>query len=559
MLNKLSVKNFAIIEDIDISFKDGLTVLTGETGAGKSLIIDCISLLLGERANLEMIRRGEDKATIVGDFTFNNIYLAGLLTKLGVDYINNSITITRVISNTRSYIKVNDTNIALNDLKKISKYLADIHLQFDMTKLLNRENYLDIVDGFKGDVIEEYKSKYEESLVLLKKQYEEYNNLLGRINEIKRNKEFYEFDLKELKGLNLTINEEANIKDQIAYLKNYDKIYSLLGETRELIDKDSLDDVYSIKDRIKDLSEYQNEYQEMTSRLDNAYYELEDIYETLKKKFAHLDYNPNQLDELETRLNEIEQVKKKHNKTVEELIAYQDELERLISATDDNEILLKEEKEKLLSLYQQTYSYGEDLSKVRRQIAKTVIKELERHLEDLSLKSVFEIRVESFKLQDDIDLSIFLPSGIDEVDFYIETNIGEGLKPLNKVISGGEASRIMLAFKALFIKANKVETVIFDEIDTGISGEVASKVANKIYEISLGSQVITITHLPQVACLSKNHIKISKNVSKNRTFTQIKELNLDEKIYEIALMISEGKVTTSQLEYAKEMVMNKKQ
>ena len=161
MLNKLSVKNFAIIEDIDISFKDGLTVLTGETGAGKSLIIDCISLLLGERANLEMIRHGEDKAIIVGQFSFRNIHLAGLLNKLNVEYVDDSITITRVIGVTRSYIKVNDTLISLTDLKKMSKYLADIHQQFDMTKLLNRENYLDIVDGFKADVIEDYKSKYE--------------------------------------------------------------------------------------------------------------------------------------------------------------------------------------------------------------------------------------------------------------------------------------------------------------------------------------------------------------------------------------------------------------
>ena len=292
--------------------------------------------------------------------------------------------------------------------------------------------------------------------------------------------------------------------------------------------------------------------------MDSSYYELEDIYDTLKKKFSHLDYNPNLLDELETRLNEISLVKKKHGKTVEELIEYQKELEVLISSTGDDEILLKEEYDKLFDLFKLTYQFGEDLSKIRRQIAKSVTKEIEQHLSDLALESKFEIRIETSPMPQEVDLSIFLLTGIDEVDFFIETNIGEGLKPLSKVISGGEASRIMLAFKALFIKANRVETVIFDEIDTGISGEIASKVANKIYEISLFSQVITITHLPQVACLSKNHVKISKYSSKGRTYTQIKELSLDEKIYEIALMISEGKVTPSQLEYAKEMVLNKK-
>lgn len=558
MLNKLTVKNFAIIEDIDISFKDGLTVLTGETGAGKSLVIDCISLLLGERAQLEMVRNGEDKAIIIGNFSFNSVHLSSLLNKLNIDYEDNNITITRVISSTRSYVKVNETQINLNDLKKISKYLADIHLQFDMTKLLNRENYLEIVDGFKSDLIEEYKSKYDSSLEELKQQNDKYNTLLDRANEIKKNREFYEFDLKELQGLNLHVGEEEEIRSQIVYLRNYDKIYSLLARIKELVDGTSLEDIYEIKDSVKELAGYQDEYSEFLTRIDSSYYELEDIYDSLKKKFSHLDYNPNLLDELETRLNEISLVKKKHGKSVEELIEYQNELEKLISNTGDDEILLKEEYDKLYELYKLTYQYGEDLSKVRRSIAKSVTKELERHLEDLALKSKFEIRIDSFTLLKEVDLSVFLTTGIDEVDFFIETNIGEGMKPLSKVISGGEASRIMLAFKTLFIKANKVETVIFDEIDTGISGEVASKVANKIYEISLFSQVITITHLPQVACLSKNHVKISKYSAKGRTFTQIKELNLDEKIYEIALMISEGKVTPSQLEYAKEMVLNKK-
>lgn len=556
MLKHLSVKNFAIIEDIDISFNDGLTVLTGETGAGKSLIIDCISLLLGERANLEMIRHGEDKAIIQGTFTFNNIYLSSLLEKLNVNYKDNTIIITRIISS-RSSVKINDTLISLIDLKKISKYLADMHLQFDMTKLLNSDNYLDIVDGFNSEVIEEYKEKYLLSLNTLKEKYSKYLELLKRSEEIKKNKEFYEFDLKELKALHLENGEEENIKEQIAYLRNYDNIYSLLGEIKSLINKNSLDDIYEIKDDIKQLGKYQNEYNELLSRIDVAYYELEDIYNSLEKKFSHLDYDPNQLEDLENRLNEINLIKKKHNKSIEELIAYQNELEILINNEKDDSIVLINEKNKIKELYLSTYKKGEDLSKVRKQIAKSIIKEIERHLNDLALKSKFDITVNSFKLQDDIDLSIFHESGIDTIDFYIETNIGEGLKPLNKVISGGEASRIMLAFKSLFIKSNKIETVIFDEIDTGISGEIASKVANKIYEISLNSQVITITHLPQVACLSKNHIKISKSVVNNRTFTKIQELNLDEKIYEIALLISEGKVTNSQLEYAKEMVLSK--
>ena len=557
MIKKLIVKNFAILEDIEINFYNGLTILTGETGAGKSLIIDSISLLLGERASIEMIRNGEDKATITGIFTTSNIYLKAYLEKLGVTS-SEELEIVRVISPNRSYIKVNNVLITLNDLKVISHYLADIHLQFDMTKLLNKENYIEIVDGFKQEVINEYKDKYLESLDLLKQENNKYLDLVKRINEIKANQEQYEYDLNELKALCLQPNEEEDIKEKISFLKNYDKIYSLIKESEEITDKDSLSDIYSLKDNINKLASYQNEYKELYERLNNAYYELEDIYSSISKKSRYFDYDPKELEGLEERLSSINSLKKKLNKSFDELIDYQIELENILSHEEDYDILLKEEKDKLLDIYKNTYNLGSDLSEVRKSIGKGIEKDCEKHLLDLGLKSVFEVRVNKSPLPNEVDLSIFKENGIDDVDFYIETNIGEGLKPLAKIVSGGEVSRIMLAFKALMIKSSKVETVIFDEIDTGISGEIASRVAHKIFEISLNTQVISITHLPQVAALSKNHVKISKEIKNNRTYTYIKYLNLDEKIYEIASLISGGKVSEKQLEYAKEMVLSNK-
>lgn len=557
MLKKLIVKNFAILEDIEINFYNGLTILTGETGAGKSLIIDSISLLLGERASIEMIRNGEDKATITGVFTTSNIYLKAYLEKLGISS-NDELEIVRVISPSRSYIKVNNVLITLNDLKVISHYLADIHLQFDMTKLLNKENYNEIVDGFKQEVINEYKDKYLESFDLLKQENNKYLDLVKRINEIKANQEQYEYDLNELKALCLQPNEEEDIKEKISFLKNYDKIYSLIKESEEITDKDSLSDIYSLKDNINKLASYQNEYKELYERLNNAYYELEDIYSSISKKSRYFDYDPKELEGLEERLSSINSLKKRLNKSFDELIDYQIELENILSHEEDYDILLREEKYKLLDVYKNTYTLGSDLSEVRKSIGKGIEKDCEKHLLDLGLKSVFEVRVNKSPLPNEVDLSIFKENGIDDVDFYIETNIGEGLKPLAKIVSGGEVSRIMLAFKALMIKSSKVETVIFDEIDTGISGEIASRVAHKIFEISLNTQVISITHLPQVAALSKNHVKISKEIKNNRTYTYIKYLNLEEKIYEIASLISGGKVSEKQLEYAKEMVLSNK-
>ncbi|MCR4879756.1 MAG: DNA repair protein RecN [Bacilli bacterium] len=557
MFLHLSVKNFAIIEDAEISFRDGLTVLTGETGAGKSLIIDSINLLLGDRANSELIRNGEEKAIIVGTFSFQNKRLEAYLDKLDIEHPNNTIEVSRTISSTKNVIKVNNKVVSLSELKGISKYLADIHQQFDMVKLLNKENYLDIVDGFKYELIEEYKAKYHEALANLKAEEKKYHELEEHIQDIKDKREQYEYELKELKALHLEEGELESINSEIALLKNYDKIYALLAESKELIDKDGLADIYEIKNNIEKVNEYQNEYQEVVDKLNNYYYELSDVYETISKKFSHLDYDPKRLIELEDRKQDLTLMEKKYHKNIEDLLKYQLNLEDLLKNDEDLDIALNEEKENLKAQYNNTYKLALDLSTLRKEISKNIEIELMNNLNDLGLKNRFEIVFNVSEIKEDLSTSIFLESGIDDIDFYIETNVGEGLKPLAKIASGGEISRIMLAIKALFIKSQKISTVIFDEIDTGISGEIARKVALKIRDISLSSQVIIITHLPQVASLSNNHIKISKEVVKGRTYTSIKELNLEEKIYEIALMISGGKVTPSQLEYAKEMVINK--
>lgn len=556
MLISLSVKNFAIIEDINISFHSGLTVLTGETGAGKSLIIDSISLLLGDRANSELIRNGEEKAIVSGQFDINNKRLIALLNSLDIDCLDNILTITRTVSTKQNIIKANNKVITLNDLKLISKYLADIHQQFDMVKLLNKDNYLEIVDGFKYDMINEFKEKYLSSLESLKNKEKEYLSLVDKVEEIKQRREEFEYQLKELDSFGLSETEEEDINSEIELLKNFDKIYALLNESKELINKDSLNDLYEIKENISKLSSYQSEYSQLYESLNDHYYELESIYDDIKRKANHLDYDPKRLDELEERRSALNALKKKYRKDVKKLIEYKDELKSLLSSKEDLDISLNEKHKELELLYNDTYSLASNLSKLRNEISRSIEKELMNNLKDLSLSSIFSIKVNSKEKDPDLSLAIFNENGIDDIDFFIETNIGEGLKPLHKIVSGGEMSRIMLAIKALFIKSQKISTVVFDEIDTGISGEIARKVALKIKEISLSTQVITITHLPQVASLSNNHIKISKEVIKGRTYTSIKELSLDEKIYEIALMISDGKVTNKQLEYAKEMVIN---
>lgn len=555
MLKRLVVTDFAIIENIDIEFKDGLTILSGETGAGKSLIIDSLSLLLGERAQLELIRTGFNKAEITGYFEIDNIYLKSLLSKMGVSMIGSELVVKRTISTSKSTIKVNDVNITLNDLKKITKYLADIHMQFDLQKILNPENYLEIIDGFKQGGIQEYLGRYQEALNSYKESLKRYQELLKKMREIKEKRDIYEYNLKELNSLGLRPNEEEEIKEEINHLKNYDLIHGLLEELNYLSEGNLIDNLYEIKKRVEKLSSYQNEYEEVYKNLDNYYYEIESILEDLKSSYRNDSYDPSRLEELETRLYTLDNIQKKYQKDIPSLIEYTKELEELLSLDENQDYLVAQLKDEMVSNYDKAYQCGKDLSLLRQEIAKLIEKDLDKNLNDLALKSQFKVVFKDVLKEDDYAGFIFKDNGIDEVDFLIETNTGEGLKPLSKVVSGGEASRIMLALKTLFVKSQKIATVVFDEIDTGVSGEIASRVASKILEISLSTQVIAITHLPQVAALSQNHLKISKEVRNGRTFTKVKELNLEEKIYEIAAMISGGKVTDKQLEYAKEMVL----
>lgn len=552
MLKRLCINNLAIISNIDSTFEDGFSVLTGETGAGKSLVIDSLSLLLGSRASTELIRKGEEKAIVKGYFEVNKPQLEALFLKLNIPYNQGEIEIERVIGRNKSYIKVNNTPTNLIDLSKIAPYLADIHSQFDFEKILNEDNYLGIIDGFSFDLISSYKEKYQVALNQYKVAKEAYSSLLDKQKQIDSNYDFYLYQYNELKQMDLKEDEEKQIQEEISLLENFDKIHSLQEETKQLLNGDFLDKFFELDNNLEKLSSYQEKYKEAYSLIDERYLELNDYLSSLKKKFDDIDYDPARLDELNQRQVDIITLKRKYKKDFNELLSYKDELSLLLENKDNLSNEINKKKEEMDKLFLLTLEKGKELSKIRQSLSNKIEKELERSLNDLLLKAKFKIMFAPTEKEDD---SIFLESGIDKIDFLIETNVGEGLKSLSKIISGGEASRIMLAFKSLFIKANKVPTVIFDEIDTGISGETAQAVARKIKEISLSTQVISITHMPQVASLSDHHILISKIIKDGRTYAKMKELNLEEKIKQVAYLISGDKITSSQLEYAKEMVL----
>ncbi len=329
-------------------------------------------------------------------------------------------------------------------------------------------------------------------------------------------------------------------------LKNFDKVFSYSSEAKKIIDGEGLDSLYSLLSIIKNLSSLSPSYSSSYKELEDAYYKLSDICSSLKKELSSLDFDPDRLDELNERDALLSRLKRKYKKGLDELISYRNELGEILEKDDGYEIKIDKAKKEYESIKCECLESAIRLSSIRKKIAKDIESKLESSLSDLKLKARFSI-------QFFCDEEILTENGIDNVDFYIETNKGEGLKPLNKIVSGGEASRIMLAFKEIYILANKVPTVIFDEIDAGISGEAAEAVARKIHEISSYSQVIAITHLPQVAAYSDHHILISKKEENGRTFSKIKELSKEEKIIEIAKLISNGEVTDKQVEYAREL------
>jgi DNA repair protein RecN (Recombination protein N) len=556
MLERLTITNLAIIENIDVSFKEGFTVLTGETGAGKSLVIDSLSLLLGARASSELIRSNEEAATIKGQFSLHNPQLNALLTNLNIPNSDGQIVIERLIGRTRSYIKVNGVAVTLADLNKIAKYLADIHNQFDFEKILNPENYLEIIDGFSYELTSSYKKDYLALLETYKAKKADYEAMLARKQKLDESRDFYQYQYKELQAADLKADEEESIASEISLLKNYDQIYSLSQEANAIIHEDFMDRLFELNKLLAKLSEYQTQYKEAHDKLDDSYYVIDDILSDLKKKLENIDYDPNRLNDLEQRDSDLSALKRKYKKTIPELIAYRDELATDLGENSTFSEDLEAKKKEMDEAFASCVQKGNELTTVRKKIAKSIEKELENNMADLLLKAKFQVVF--LPLAKDAGDAILKENGLDEVDFLIETNVGEGLKSLSKVISGGEASRIMLAFKAVFIKANKISTVIFDEIDTGISGQTAEAVAKKIREISLTSQVIAITHMPQVASLSDHHILISKEVKGNRTYAHIKELTLEEKIRQVAYLISGGNITDKQLEYAKEMVLSQR-
>ena len=553
MLSQLTVTNFAIIDNITIDFDNYLNVITGETGAGKSLIIDAIGLLLGDRASLSMIRTSFDKASIEGLFTNYNKEIDVILNELGIDTSDELIIRREIYRNGKSISRINGYTINLNQLLQISILLADIHTQLDTKKLFECRNYVDFIDNDKTlSILTEYQNHRKSYLQKLK----EYNHLLKVNQEAKDNLDFYLYRYNELKSLNLDINEKASLEEELKALNNYENIYQNLSEIVEgFNDHNIISALHLIKMNLSKLANYQESYQKLLAIVDSCYYDLDDVKGTIVNNLSHLEFDNKRLDYINERLSVIREIERKYHMNIAELIDYQKQLEDLINNQDQSAYLIEKAKKEVEDAFSLVLTTSHNLTNIRKDSALQLITSIHNTLKDLCLDKVqMDIIVNENLPESFLDQKVFKDKGLNDVEILISFNVGEDLKPLSKIASGGEMSRVMLALKTHLLENVHLSTIIFDEIDSGISGEVALAVAKKLKEISKTTQVLTITHLPIVASAADSHLLVEKEVKDDKTYTSVTKLEKDERIRKIAEIISSKKDEITSLILAENMI-----
>ncbi|MBU0278831.1 DNA repair protein RecN [Gemella sp. zg-1178] len=549
MLLQLNIKQFGIIEQASIDFNNGFTVLTGETGAGKSMILSAISQLSGQRTSISYIRHGEEKSTIEGVFDFpGNEELNDIFSSLDIE-LDDLIIIKRdIFSNGKSICRINNTVVNLSTLKKISSFLIDIHEQHDNQTLLLEKKHLFLIDSYGEKILSPFIENYKNNYFEYRKLYKKIEELEEDSSEISKKIDFTKYQINEIEAINLQKNEVENLKSEIDYLSNYEKINSLILGINQNLNTDGgvLEKTYNIKTLLEKLSRHNGDFSSKYQEINDFYYILEDLKYDLSRFNDNLDYDEARLNEMGNRLLTIKSLEKKYMKNADELLIYKDELKNELFYLENYSSNLDELKLKLHTLEKNLLDSAKLLSDNRKKIAEILEKKIQSELKFLCMeKSTIKI---DFKYKD------FSADGIDDLKILISANLGEPLKSLSKVASGGELSRIMLALKIIFSDNIKGLSIIFDEIDTGVSGKVSQRMAEKIYQLSQKNQILSISHLPQTTALSDYNLYIEKSIIDNRTISKVKYLDEEEKVNEISRMISGNNTTKLSKEHAIEMI-----
>ncbi len=565
MLKSLLIKDYALIENINVEFGKGLNIITGETGAGKSILIDAMGLLLGERASTQVVRKGAKKSIVEGIFNVSaNTKVEKFLTKNDIDYFDELIVRREVSLEGSNRCFLNDTPTSLALLKDIGNMLVDLHGQHEHQSLLRSVTHIDFLDEFAEltPLLTEYKGEHSKLSEIAKELFV----LKNKENSLKDERESYEFQIKEIDAVSPQPDEENHLKYELNILENAEKLLFLTGDiyNRAYEDDNSVqDNLVKIQNALSELSKIDNSFTEMVSEADSAIAIINDISDFIRSYKSRVDNDPSKLDEIRERLGALTLLKKRYGGTLEKVIEHRANIGNEFELTSNYKERILQLENELNLVRKNTGVSAEKISNVRKDVANKISTDAIETLAKLGITDAsFEVRIKNnlandssanFIIVDDKKYK-FNSKGFDEVEFLISTNLGEDLKPLSKVASGGEVSRIMLALKSVLAKNDKLPLLIFDEIDTGVSGRIAQKVGGALKALSKSHQIVSITHLPQIASLSDEHFSVEKKKIGTRVVSSIRKLHDEEKINEVAKLLSGEDITEAAIKSAKELM-----
>ncbi len=565
MLKTLLIKDYALIENIEVKFEKGLNIITGETGAGKSILIDAMGLLLGERASTEVVRKGAEKSIVEGIFdVVSNKKVKKFCEENEIDFLDELIVRREVSLKGTNRCFLNDSPVTLNLIKEIGDLLVDLHGQHEHQSLLRTDTHIELLDSFANldNLLIEYSDNYNE----LNKLQKELRELKEKESVLKEKRELYHFQIKEIDSVDPQVDEEEKLEQQLNVLENSEKllsissdIYSTLYENEESI----TDQLGTVKHKLSEIERIDKSFTDILSNYDSATALLNEVSSFVRSYKDRIELDPEKLEEIRARLGAIILLKKKYGGTVNSVVEHREKIGREFELAENFSQRIAD-----LQLYidlkrKNCGSIAKKLSSERSIISKKVKKEVEASLKNLGISdSKFEVRITNHLSENSNENFIIIDSkkykfnnlGIDEIEFYISTNTGEDTKPLVKVASGGEVSRIMLALKSTLAKTDRLPILIFDEIDTGVSGRIAQKVGQTLQELASVHQIIAITHLPQIAGLADVHFAVEKRKTADRVVSSMQKLDLEKRIEEVAKLMSGEEITDATLKGARELM-----
>ena len=553
MLLEISIKNFAIIEAISLNFEKGMTVLTGETGAGKSIIIDAMNMMLGARATTDVIRHGAPKAEIEGLFSIENSQaLQEIFDEQGLELGDEIIIRREILQNRRSVSRVNGQMVNLSVLRAIGQHLVDIHGQHDQEELMRPQLHIQMLDEFGDTDFLELKQSYQTN-------FDAYRQMRKQLLEIKKNQEEHkariemlEFQMAEIESAALQPGEDLKLNQERDKLLNHKNIADTLTNAYTMLDNEefsSLANVRSAMNDMESLEEYDAEYREISTSLSESYYALEDVTKRLEDIIEDLDFDGNRLMQIESRLDLIHAITRKYGGNVDDVLLYFAKITEEYNLLTGNNLSSEDMEAELKQLEVSLVDLASKLASARHNLAQQLEIEIQQELKDLYMdKARFQVQFTKGK---------FSREGNESVEFYISTNPGEDFKPLVKVASGGELSRLMLAIKSAFSRKEGKTSIVFDEVDTGVSGRVAQAIAQKIHKIGQHGQVLAISHLPQVIAIADYQFFIEKISNEHSTVSTVRLLTVDERVEEVAKMLAGENVTEAALSQARELLQSK--